>query len=105
MTTSILMKTQTWRCTSTNLFLCQVIFKVPSSNDFLTSQKILDLKKIVLDVPKGVKLAKLTRNYRKFCPLARLANISNCNLFMHPVYMLILLFTITYDYNFTNCYG
>ena len=28
------------------------------------------------DVPKGVRLPKLTKSFRKFCPLVRLANLS-----------------------------
>ena len=42
---------------------------------FLPCKKKIIKKILMLDVPKGVKLPKQTKSFRKFCPLTHLVNI------------------------------
>ncbi len=56
-------------------FCAQAIFIVPSSNTFPTLEKTHFKINLVLDVPEGAKLPRLTESFRKFCALFSLGNI------------------------------
>ncbi len=63
-------------------FVRKPFFKVPFSNTFRTLKKIDFYIKLVLDVLEGVKLPRLTENFREFSE-----DFPTVNCFLiHPVY-------------------